>query len=196
MTDRVGGSTHRAAPAPLRTARLVVRPLTGADLDVIVRVHTDPELMRHIHSGAPRPLDACPDDLAAGLAQWDADGFGPLVVELADGTLVGTVGFGRPSWCAEAMGTPDVGWTILQAHQRQGYATEAAAGAIGWFFDAGLADRLVGIHNTTNPRSGAVMQRLGMRWVRQCTHPEFGYPVELWELTAATWRRGTTSSIG
>jgi RimJ/RimL family protein N-acetyltransferase len=174
----------------------VVRPITGADLDVIVRVHTDPELMRHIHSGVPRPLEACPDDLAAALAQWDTDGFGPLVVEFADRTLVGTVGFGRPTWCAEAVGTPDVGWTILHAYQRQGFATEAAASAIDWFFGAELDDRLVGIHNTTNPRSGAVMQRLGMRWVRQCTHPEFGYPIELWELARASWRRDRPPGVG
>lgn len=188
MTNRAGASTHPAPPEVLRTARLVVRPIAGNDLAVIVRVHTDPELMRHIHSGVPRPRDRCPDDLATGLMQWDTDGFGPLVVEFPDGTLVGIVGFGWPTWCAEAMGTPDVGWTILQTYQRQGYATEAAAGAIDWFFGAGLAERLVGIHNTTNPRSGAVMQRLGMRWVRQCTHPEFGYPIELWELPRAAWR--------
>ena len=194
MRDRTGGSTHPATPEALRTARLVLRP--GADLDVIVRVHTDPELMRHIHRGVPRPLEGCPDDLARALAQWDTDGFGPLVVEFTDGTLAGTVGISRPTWCAEAMGTPDVGWTILQAYQRQGYATEAAASAIDWFFGAALGDRLVGIHNTTNPRSGAVMQRLGMRWVRQCTHPEFGYPIELWELSRGSWRRNGPPAAG
>ena len=163
---------------------------------MIVRVHTDPELMRHIHRGVPRPLEGCPDDLARALAQWDTDGFGPLVVEFTDGTLAGTVGISRPTWCAEAMGTPDVGWTILQAYQRQGYATEAAASAIDWFFGAALGDRLVGIHDTTNPRSGAVMQRLGMRWVRQCTHPEFGYPIELWELSRGSWRRNGPPAAG
>ncbi len=188
--------TGPGPPEALPTTRLVLRPLAGADLDVIVRIHTDPELMRHIHRGDPRPLEECPDDLARGLAQWDTDGFGPLVVEFPDGTLVGTVGFGRPTWCADATGAPDVGWTILQPYQRRGYATEAASAAIDWFYDTALDDRLVGIHNTTNPRSGAVMQRLGMRWVRQSTHPEFGYPIELWELTRPSWRhhqRGPTA---
>jgi RimJ/RimL family protein N-acetyltransferase len=189
VTDPARGSSRPSALGRLRTARLVLRPITGEDLAVIVRVHTDPELMRHIHSGVPRAVEECPQDLARALTQWDTDGFGSLVVELPDGTVVGTVGIGRPTWCVEAMGTPDVGWTILQPHQRQGYATEAAAGAIDWFFGAALGDRLVGIHNTTNPRSGAVAQRLGMRWVRQCTHPEFGYPVELWELSRAAWAR-------
>lgn len=171
----------------LRTRRLVLRPLGRGDHAVLVRINTDPELMRHIHTGVPHRFDECSDDLERATIAWDQDGFGPFVAELADGTLIGTVGFGRPTWCPEAMPGPDVGWTVLQAHQRRGYATEAAAASISWFFRAGLGTHLVGIHNTDNPASGAVMRRLGMRWLRQTIHPQCQYPIELWETTPTAW---------
>lgn len=152
-----------------------------------MRINTDPELMRHIHTGIPHRLEECRADLERAITAWELDGFGPLVVSLPDGALVGTVGFGRPRWCPEAMPGPDVGWTVLQTHQHRGYATEAAAASISWFFGAGLGTRLVGIHNTDNPASGAVMRRLGMRWIRQTVHPECQYPIELWETTADEW---------
>lgn len=171
----------------LRTSRLVLRPVDRADYGVIARINTDPELMRHIHTGVPHLPDECSTDLDRAVTAWEQDGFGPLVTELLDGTFIGTVGFGRPAWCPEAMPGPDVGWTILQAHQRCGYATEAAAASIAWFFRAGLGTRLVGIHNTDNPASGAVMRRLGMRWLRQSVHPQCQYSIELWETTAAEW---------
>jgi RimJ/RimL family protein N-acetyltransferase len=172
----------------LLTSRLALRPVDRADYSVIARINTDPELMRHIHTGVPHQHDECSADLERGITAWHDDGFGPFVTELLDGTVVGTVGFGRPAWCPEAMPGPDVGWTVLQAHQHHGYATEAAAASIAWFFRAGLGSRVVGIHNTDNPASGAVMRRIGMRWLRQMVHPQCQYPIELWETTAAKWR--------
>jgi RimJ/RimL family protein N-acetyltransferase len=165
----------------------VLRPISSSDHGVIVRVNTDPELMRHIHTGVPHRREECSTDLDRALTMWREHGYGTFVTELHDGTLVGTVGFGRPTWCPEAMPGPDVGWTIVQAHQRHGYATEAARASIDWFFAAGLGSMLVGIHNTDNPRSASVMRRIGMRWRRQIQHPECHYPIEIWETTATEW---------
>ncbi len=158
-----------------------------SDLGVLLRVHTDPELMAEIHRGRPHTADECRDDLERAVAGWAADGFGTFVVERGH-ELVGTVGFGRPTWCPAAMPGPDLGWTIVQEHQRRGYATEAGTALLAWFFAAERGRRVVGIHNTSNPRSGAVMDRLGMRWLRRLEHPQLGYPIELWEHTAAAWR--------
>jgi RimJ/RimL family protein N-acetyltransferase len=171
----------------IETARLSLRPLDAADLGVIERINTDPELMAHIHDGRPHGRDECRADLDRGLATWRDHGYGTFVAE-RDGELVGTVGFGRPDWCPSALPGVDVGWTIVQDQQRNGYATEAGGALLRWFFDAALGGRVVGIHNGDNPRSGAVMGRLGMRWVRQLPHPQLGYPIELWEADAATWQ--------
>jgi RimJ/RimL family protein N-acetyltransferase len=191
------------------TARLRIRPLAPGDLDVIVRIHTDPALMRHIHRGVPHTADECVVDLARALAHWRDHRCGTFVVTTPGsdsvrtkpggartrGTawpegaeqLVGTVGFTTPEWLPEVMPARDVGWTIVQEHQGHGYATEAARAAVDWYFATSHDDRVVGIHNSDNPRSGAVMQRLGMRWSRRTRHPALGYPLEIWETTRAEW---------
>jgi RimJ/RimL family protein N-acetyltransferase len=172
----------------LRTARLVLHPIDDGDLDVVTRIHTDPELMRHIHAGVPHVPEQCRADLDAARAHWRRHGCGSFVVRLHDDSAVGMVGFNTPVWLPEALPGRDIGWTIFQAHQRHGYATEAARAAIDWFFLSSIGDRVVGIHNTDNPRSGAVMERIGMQWLLQTRHPDYGYPVEVWETTAPTRR--------
>ena len=171
----------------LQTARLSLRQLEAGDLEVVERINTDPDLMAHIHRGVPHSHAECRAALERGLATWDEHGYGTFVAERG-GELVGTVGFGRPAWCPSALPGADIGWTIVQEHQRRGYATEAGGALLTWFFDAALGGRVVGMHNTSNPRSGAVMRRLGMRWLRQIRHPQLGYPIELWEAVEATWR--------
>ncbi len=177
----------------IQTARLSLRPLQAADLEVVERINTDPELMAQIHTGVPHSRTECRRDLSRGLAVWREHDYGTFVAE-RDGELIGTVGFGRADWCPAALPGADIGWTIVQEHQRRGYATEAGAALLQWFFDAGLGGRVVGIHNTSNPRSGAVMRRLGMEWVRQLRHPQLGYPIELWEAAAATWQLPTPAA--
>lgn len=169
----------------LRTSRLVMSPIGHGDLDVVTRIHTDPELMRHIHAGVPHVPEQCQAALDAAHAYWRRHGCGSFVVRLHDGDLVGMVGFNTPGWLPQALSGHDVGWTVLQGHQRRGYATEAARAAIEWFFDNGLGDRIVGIHNRDNVPSGAVMRRLGMDWLFEAPHPDYGYPLDVWETTAA-----------
>jgi RimJ/RimL family protein N-acetyltransferase len=110
------------------------------------------------------------------------------VVELPSGDLVGTVGINVPDWLPEVMPAHDVGWTVVQEHQRRGYATEAARAVLDWYFvTAAVGDRVIGIHNSGNPRSGEVMDRLGMRWIAHLPHPDLGYGLEIRELTLTDW---------
>jgi hypothetical protein len=34
------------------------------------------------------------------------------------------------------------------------------------------------------------MERIGMQWLLEARHPDYGYPVEVWETTAATRTAG------
>ncbi len=185
--ERAMDMLDTAGDQVLETPRLQLRPLTSGDLDVVVRIHTDPELMRHIHRGVPHTEDECIVDLARALTHWRDHGCGPFVVTNRDGDLVGTVGFATPEWLPEVMPARDVGWTIVQRHQGHGYATEAARAVIDWYFGTAGDDRLLGIHNSDNPRSRAVMRRLGMRWWRRTAHPTLGFPLEVWETTRTEW---------
>lgn len=175
----------------LHTERLRLRAIGPDDLAIVVRIQTDPELRHHLDDGRPRTLPECEDALEHSLAHWREHCCGDFVAELHDRRLAGMVGFNTPTFLPEEMPVRDVGWTIVQEHQRRGYATEAGSALVDWFFAERLGPRLVAIHNTDNPRSGAVMARLGMRWLRQRRHPDYGFPIEIWETTLAQWETRT-----
>ena len=86
------------------------------------------------------------------------NGFGFWLVErLDDGLLVGLCGLFRRA----ALEGPDLGYALLAEHEGQGYAREAAAGCIlharevlGW-------TELLAITSPENPRSHALLRKLG-----------------------------------
>ena len=60
--------------------------------------------------------------------------------------------------CAPAV---EVGWRLHPDHWGQGYATEAARASLDAGFAAGV-DEIVAFTTTSNTRSQAVMERIGM----------------------------------
>jgi len=99
----------------LRTDRLVLLPLSAADVDEAAALYSDPEVMRHVSGGIrTRPetlkrLEACEHDWSAsGIGIWairDAT-TGGLLGEggvhpdsrVADGAMAFSITIGRRSW--------------------------------------------------------------------------------------------------
>ena len=64
---------------------------------------------------------------AKEIVDWSLGGSGHWTVE-RDGTAIGLVGFSQPDDYTE----PEIGWTLYDGFEGQGYATEAAGLAISW----------------------------------------------------------------
>ncbi len=169
---------------PLETERLCIRPLAMSDLHAI---HQILDLDLHFHDGDD---DA---NLFAERTQWlewtvrsyDALAklyqlpYGERAVELRHtGELIGAVGyvpcygpFGQlPSFRAagevgETLNTTELGlyWAIATAHQRKGYASEAAPALIDYAFTHLRLKRIIAQTEYTNAASQGVMRKLGMR---------------------------------
>ncbi|MER5265376.1 GNAT family N-acetyltransferase [Actinosynnema sp. NPDC002837] len=149
--------------AVVRTARLRVEPVRVAHAEEMAAVLGDPELYAII-GGAP-PSAA---ELASRYRRWERptsdDGregrLNWVVLRAEDGTAVGTV---QATTAAGANGlTAEVAWVIGVPFQGRGYATEAAAGVVGWLVDGGVRD--VHAHIAPDhPASEAVARRIGMR---------------------------------
>ena len=84
-------------------------------------------------------------------------------------------------WCGIIRGTAgpvnrkaELGWRLASDSWGQGYASEAARGAIAWGFANLADDALWAITTVTNARSRAVMDRLGMAYRAQLDfdHPQ------------------------
>ena len=82
------------------------------------------------------------------------------IVEKSSGHLVGTIGFMDYS---EDNASVEVGYSLARWLWNSGYMTEALARVIDYAFDAMDINRIEAQHELTNPASGRVMEKCGMR---------------------------------
>jgi RimJ/RimL family protein N-acetyltransferase len=144
----------------LRTQRLILREMTDDDLDDIARLLGDPEVMRYY----PRPKTRAE---AKGWIGWNRSlyqqhGFGLWIMTLADtGEFVGECGL--TIQVVDATEEVEVGYHLLPAFQRRGYATEAASACRRAALDTFGADRVIAVINPDNRPSQLVAERIGLR---------------------------------
>jgi RimJ/RimL family protein N-acetyltransferase len=148
---------------PVRTARLLLRPLTEADVPDLVEYRSLPEVCRYVPFG---PQSA--EDIAARLnGAWrhqslDREGDSlTLGAELIDsGKLIGDV---MVRWLSAEHSGGELGYVFSPAHAGRGYAAEAAhAGLHLAFEDFGL-HRVIARLDARNSASARLAARLGMR---------------------------------
>ncbi len=148
------------------TDRLVVRPWTTSESDVdrILDTYSRWDVARWLGS-VPRPLESRQQAVqVAERFQGRADApFGAWAVQRRDtGVVAGTVLLVRlPDPDGGGHGEVEVGWHFHPDSWGNGYATEAACGALARGFGAGLAE-IYAIVRPGNTASLAVCRRLGM----------------------------------
>lgn len=145
----------------LRTERLLLRGWREEDAEPFAQMNVDPAVMEHFPSLMTRAQsDAALERIAQHFRQH---GFGLWAVEVVDGpSFIGFTGLGVPNFETHFTPCVEVGWRLARAHWGHGFATEAARAALGFGFkDKGL-EEIVSFTTTTNTRSMAVMERLGM----------------------------------
>ncbi|MEP7298532.1 MAG: GNAT family N-acetyltransferase [Burkholderiales bacterium] len=164
--------------AVLRGAHVVLRPWTDADLAPFAAMNADPEVMRHMVKPLTRDES---DGLVARIrAHFAEHGFGLWALDAPNATgtpaFAGFVGlsakvpFDLP--VAGIQPAPhEIGWRLARSAWGHGYATEAAALALRYAFDAIGLSQVVSFTAIKNIPSQAVMQRIGLTW-----HGEFDHP--------------------
>jgi RimJ/RimL family protein N-acetyltransferase len=147
---------------PIETERLLLRPFTHGDLEGLYAMHSDVEVSRYLYN-PPRTLDETRDLLSRKIAgtavEVEGDWLSAAVVERANGECVGDLAL---HYVSELHHTAEVGFVFHPRHQRQGFATEAAAAFVGWAFAAGF-HRVIGRTEARNAASARVLEKLGMR---------------------------------
>ena len=146
----------------MNSARLLLDSLSEADVASLVELAGDPAIADTTIS-VPHPLDAVmAREWLAGLAQTMALGGAEhfAIRETAGGPLVGMVSLRAIDREHEEV---ELSFWIGRPFWGRGYATEAAAAAIGRAFDSLGLNRIVAHHMVRNPASGRVLSRLGFR---------------------------------
>jgi RimJ/RimL family protein N-acetyltransferase len=149
---------------PLRTARLVLRPMTEEDVDDIHAYQSRADVCRYVPF-EPRTRDEVAEKVArysTALALNGDGDFWQLAIERASdrGRVIGDLYFTIKS---AVNATGEIGWTLHPDFTGQGYMTEAASAILE------LAFARLGLHRVRaelDPRNDASMAlctRLGMR---------------------------------
>ena len=180
----------------LHTQRLTLTPLTDEHLEWEIAVDSDPEVMRYLTGRASTREEVEASHARRMAAAQKVDGLG-FWVGLVDDDFVGwwilqpAHGPDQPDDPAVA----DLGYRLLRRHWRQGLASEGARELVRYGFDDVGLDRIIAQTMTVNTPSRAVLERIGLSYVRtfptSMTAPLEGVAegeVE-YEMTREQWER-------
>lgn len=146
----------------LHTPRLIIRPLTEADLPALVAYRNDSEVARY----QGWPLPSTPEQeqaLVSGKALGE-EGWVQYALTLRGGEMVGDLGLARQGPQAE------LGITLGRAAQGQGYASEAMRALLDFVFAELKLHRVYASIDPRNVAVAALLSRLGFR--HEGTHLE------------------------
>jgi RimJ/RimL family protein N-acetyltransferase len=147
----------------MRTGRLVLTPVGGADLPDLRLFKADPRVFA-IMLGGVRNAAQTAEDLARNMAFWSEHGYGIWSVrEAAGNRFIGIAGLeDRPDGRGVALRFAV--WPEVQGH---GYAREAAAAALRFGHERVGLRRIVAAARETNFASLTVLGAIGMRACEQ-----------------------------
>lgn len=138
-------------------------PDPEAHLDLAARQLSDPRVAPW-HGGA-RSRDQAREMLVAQAAQAAEVGYCLWWWRERDSAnLVGWTGLNRDE--VEGESAVEVGWSITPARWGHGLATESGLASIEWGFSRAALEHIVSFSLPDNRPSRRVMEKLGMRYVR------------------------------
>ena len=145
----------------LETPRLVIRRMTMADAGDIYEYGRDPEVSRHVLWDAYQSLGEAKAYVKYVQRQYRLNEPASWGIELkATGRLIGTIGF---MWWNQEYRSAEVGYSLSREYWNQGLMTEALRAVVRFGFEEMNLNRIEAQHETANPASGRVMEKVGMR---------------------------------
>ena len=145
----------------LETKRLILRRMTMKDAQDIFEYSKDPEVARHVLWDAQKDLSEAKEYCRFMMRRYRQDqpsSWG--IIHKASGRLVGTIGYME---YREDHGSVEVGYSLARSLWNGGYMTEALSRVIAHTFETMDINRIEAQHELTNPSSGRVMEKCGMK---------------------------------
>lgn len=187
---------------PHTTARMLLRPYEGGDLDGLYDMFSREDVCRYL-PWEPMDLDEARAKLEQRLGQTriaaDGDALLFAAVEEATGRMIGELML-RITSVTSRQG--EVGWSFHPDVQGRGLATEGARELLRLGFEEIGLHRIKAGADTRNVASHRVMERLGMRREAVFVENEFlkGEWVSetIWAILESEWRgsAGCEASVG
>jgi RimJ/RimL family protein N-acetyltransferase len=142
----------------LRTARLVLTPVGGADLADLRAIKADPRVFAIMLGGVRNAADTA-EELARDVTAWGENGYGIWAIrDAADQRFIGITGLENR---ADGRGTA-LRFALWPDVQGRGLAREAAGAALRFGHDQAGLRRIVAVAREANFASRTVLGSIGM----------------------------------
>ena len=159
----------------LRTGRLELRPVHGADLPDLRRLKTDPRVFAIMAGGIRSPAQTA-EELARDVMAWGEHGFGIWSVrEIATNAFAGITGLQHRR---DGRGIA-LRFALWPEAQGRGFAREAAFAALCYGHERARLGRIIAVARASNYPSRMVLSGIGMR--ETGGFEQDGWPMVLYE---------------
>lgn len=152
----------------LETERLFLRAMREDDVaEEVAFFQTERSRM----VGGPLPANQVWRAVAGMIGHWALRGYGFWALEeKATGRYMGRAGL----WCPDPWPEPEIGWTLMDHAEGQGFAHEAAVAARRYAYETLGWTTAISLILAGNLRSEALAARLGARRAGEYLHPSIG----------------------
>ena len=176
----------------LKTARLILRPVTLDDAPAIQRQINNWNVVQYLSKDVPWPS---PDDgahwfLSEVLLPAMERGTCGWALTEKDGPKSGLIGLVEYRMKKKTEEGGNRGFWLAEAFWRRGYMTEAVTAIQDWlFFEQGI-ESLTVVNAASNEGSRRVKEKTGARFVKhiELAHNSGDSKTEVWEITEKSWK--------
>ena len=154
--------THKGT-VRLETERLILRRFVEGDVeDVFNNWSSDPEVTKFLSWQPHGDISGAQGLVRSRLEGYAKEDYYSWAVELkATGQVIGNISVGGYNNLTQSVG---IGYVLGRRWWNRGYMTEALHGVMKFFFEECGVNRIEATHDTRNPGSGRVMQKVGMAY--------------------------------
>lgn len=147
----------------LETERLILRRFVVEDADEMYRNWAgDDEVTKYLTWPSHAAADVTRELLRLWTAQYEeSDRYNWGIERKADGKLIGNISVVKHD---EERSSAELGWCMGKTWWGQGIMPEAAGAVIEYLFLEVGFNRIGAGHDRNNPKSGRVMQKIGMQY--------------------------------
>ena len=143
----------------LRTDRLILRPIIGADARSFFHNYQGEGVLRYLPNPLQPPLEKVERFAASQQTHWDQYGYGNWGIELIGEP--GLAGWAGLQFLPETQET-EVGYLLGRSYWGKGYATEAAMASLQYGFEHFNFAEIIALVHPENAASLRVAKKCGM----------------------------------
>ncbi|WP_455586945.1 GNAT family N-acetyltransferase [Bacteroides sp.] len=162
----------------IETSRLILRDWKEDDIPAFAKLNSDEEVMEYFLKKLS--YQETLDFYRRIKDEFETCGYGLYAVERKeDSVFMGFVGLHGVTFDVDFAPAVEIGWRLLPEFWNKGYATEAALACMNHAKEQLKLNVLYSFTSLPNKRSERVMQKIGMKWVKEFDHPlvDTGHPL-------------------